>query len=108
MQKVGVRCVGRSDLHNSIITSFLYYFLHLLCFFSSLLLKALLLKSFFKTLLRFYSLTSLALDLHCPMLSLISLKVLALRLALSQILFKVSVLRLADKQQQPHLKTALA
>jgi hypothetical protein len=43
-----------------------------------------------------------------PVFSLISLKVFALRLALSHVPFKASVLRLANKQQQPCLKTALA
>jgi hypothetical protein len=84
--KAGARCAGRSDgeaqqLHcfSSLVT--LLYF----CFFSSLFFKALLLKSFFKTLLLFYSLKSLSLDKLCPTFSLTSLK--------------VSVLRLADKQQ---------
>jgi hypothetical protein len=88
------KCVGHShEVHNSLITSFLYYSLHLLCFFSSLFFKVLLPKSFFKTLLLFYSLKSLSLKSLCPMFSLISLK--------------VSALRFADKQQQPCLKTAL-
>jgi hypothetical protein len=42
------------------------------------------------------------------MFSLISLKVLSLRLALFHVRFKVLVHRLADKQQQLHLETALA
>jgi hypothetical protein len=48
-------------------------------------------------LLLFYSSKSFSLDSHCPMFSLISLNVLALRLALSYAV-KVSVLRLADTQ----------
>jgi hypothetical protein len=86
MHKAGARCAGCSDGDAqqphyvfSLIT------LLLLCFFSSLFFKALLLKSFFKTLLLFYSLKSLSLDSFYPMFSLISLNISVFRLALSHI-----------------------
>jgi hypothetical protein len=59
----------------------------LLCFFSL----------FFKTLLLFYSLKPLSLDLHCPMFPLIS-----------NITPKVSDLKLTDTQQQPPAASAIA
>jgi hypothetical protein len=88
MQKVGVGCDGLLDVDAQqlhCLFSLLFSSFTLLLFFSILYgLTSLL---FFKTLLLFYSLKSLFLD--CPMFP-----------------FKVSVLRLTDKQQQPHLKTA--
>jgi hypothetical protein len=105
MQKVGARCAGCSDgdaqqphCFFSLITPLL------LCFFSSLFFKVLLLHyslklCFFsifynltsKVFLLFCSLKSLSLHLLYPTFSLVSLKVLALRLALSHVPFSFSL-----------------
>jgi hypothetical protein len=86
--KLGPGVLGaQMETHSSLVTSFLllFYFASFLyslkCYFFSLFLKAFLL---------FYSLKSQSSDLHCPMFPLIS-----------SIILKVSILRLADTQQQP-------
>jgi hypothetical protein len=94
MQEARFRCAECSDGDTKqpccfFFTSF-FYFTSFLCsliyyyyndtiyyYFNSFLL--------FKTLLLYYSLKSQSLDLHCPMLSLIFLKVLVLRLILSHV-----------------------
>jgi hypothetical protein len=74
IQEVGVRCVGSLAGDTQHLCCFFFTSLLLLCFFS-----------LFKTLLLFYSLKSQSLESHCPMLPLISLKVLIPRLALSHV-----------------------
>jgi hypothetical protein len=92
MHKAGARCAGRSDVDAPHRSCFFSPITLLLLLFSSLCFKALLLKSFFKTLLLLYYLTSVSLDLYCSFL-----KVLALQLALSHVLFSLAFLKLMYK-----------